>query len=156
MEMKQIWNAVWNDVKRWIKPFIMVAGCIVFMNMLFQTSCIQVIIFGIPCAGCGMTRALFACLQGQFVKAFSLNPAVYLWIGYGLFVAFQRYVRFTMKKTTLGLIIVCIFSLLIYGYRMYYIFPGEPPLNFKEDSILGNRVNGYNNLILDLFCTGMK
>lgn len=32
------------------------------------------VIFGLPCPGCGMTRAWFAVLGGDIVKAFAMNP----------------------------------------------------------------------------------
>ena len=34
-------------------------------------------VFGIPCPGCGMTRAVFCALRGDFSGAFSYHP---LWI----------------------------------------------------------------------------
>lgn len=35
-------------------------------------------LFGIPCPGCGLTRATAAALSGHFAHAFELHPLVYL------------------------------------------------------------------------------
>lgn len=39
------------------------------------------IIIGIPCPSCGSTRALVAILDGEFIKAFFLNPLGFLIAG---------------------------------------------------------------------------
>jgi len=35
-------------------------------------------VFGVRCPGCGMTRATLAILTGDFRKAYSLNPLVFI------------------------------------------------------------------------------
>lgn len=39
-----------------------------------HTTCFLKSIFGIPCPGCGMTRAVLAALQLHFAEAFTLHP----------------------------------------------------------------------------------
>lgn len=47
--------------------------CVVFM-WLFETGCLIKRVFGIPCLSCGMTRALFAFINGNFAESFRLHP----------------------------------------------------------------------------------
>lgn len=39
--------------------------------------CVFVYFWGIPCPGCGMTRALLALLRLDFAAAFGYNPLIY-------------------------------------------------------------------------------
>lgn len=43
--------------------------------------CPAKILFGIPCPGCGMTRAIKLCLEGELMAAIRMNPNIILvWI----------------------------------------------------------------------------
>lgn len=43
----------------------------------YMLPCLNKKIFGIDCLGCGMQRALALLLQGDFVGAFQMYPAIY-------------------------------------------------------------------------------
>ncbi len=51
------------------------------LNNSMPSLCIMKIIIGIPCPSCGSTRALVAILDGEFIKAFFLNPLGFLIAG---------------------------------------------------------------------------
>ena len=54
--------------------------------LYFRIGCVWNYFFGIPCAGCGMTRALIALLRGDFAASFKHHfmlfslPVLYLYI----------------------------------------------------------------------------
>lgn len=50
------------------------AVILVVWNFLDLPSCMWVQILGIPCPGCGMTRACLAALRLDFAGAFSFHP----------------------------------------------------------------------------------
>lgn len=59
--------------------------------MIYQINhgglCLLLSIFGVPCPGCGLTRATFSALRGELTLALSYHPmfwAPYLMIGIGL------------------------------------------------------------------------
>ena len=45
------------------------------INMML---CPTKILFGIPCPGCGMTRAIKHCLEGELMAAVRMNPNIIL------------------------------------------------------------------------------
>lgn len=57
----------------------------IILNNIYDISlvlCPTKILFGIPCPGCGMTRAVKLCLEGKLLTAVRLNPNIILvWIG---------------------------------------------------------------------------
>lgn len=55
---------------------LLLALCVgvLILNRLFGTICPFKVITGIPCPGCGMTRALAAAMRGQFERAFDFHP----------------------------------------------------------------------------------
>lgn len=47
--------------------------------------CPTVLVFGVPCPGCGMTRALCHVTHGYFLEAFAFNALWPLFLGYFVF-----------------------------------------------------------------------
>lgn len=80
---------------RWALPFALVPLALVGLWVLIVTQeqkirsispgCIFQRTTGYHCPGCGATRAVFALSKGDFGKAWSMNQALWLGIGIGLF-----------------------------------------------------------------------
>ena len=55
--------------------------CIYTVIILFafylKLPCIWKYLFGVPCPGCGMTRAVFSAINGDFGASFSFHPMVF-------------------------------------------------------------------------------
>lgn len=89
----------------------------------------MLILTGLPCPGCGMTRALFLALTGRFARAWEFQPPVYGWILLGLAFAVRRYLTVSPVSTrekqlwTLALALLLLASLVLYIYRMFTGFP---------------------------------
>lgn len=144
MQMIQIIiNRIWNDLKNFRAAILALLLYNIIIRSMFDAFCPQLILTGFPCAGCGMTRAVFCILTGQFVRGMQLNPAAPLWILFlGWFFA-NRYVRgVCAKHTTLWLGLVCAATLGIYLYRMLHFFPGDPPLVYYRNNILRKLLRG--------------
>ena len=43
----------------------------------FMIPCINKTLFGVDCLGCGTQRALILILEGEFIEAFYMFPAIY-------------------------------------------------------------------------------
>jgi len=65
----------------------------------YMLPCLNKKFFGIECMGCGIQRSISLILQGDFVAAFHMYPAIYtlaLLIGFALLNSFKNY-KFASK-----------------------------------------------------------
>lgn len=128
---------LWEDIKAYR---VALAAFIIYniaVRIIFHAFCIQLIVTGIPCAGCGMTRAVFYMMTGQLVRGMRLNPAAPLWIALAGYFFWNRYVYGTYpKKTNILFGAVCAVTLAIYVYRMANCFPGEPPMVYYRNNLI--------------------
>ena len=87
---------------------------------LFGTICFFKAMTGIPCPGCGMTRALFAAARGQFKRAFYFHP---LFPAAPVFVAGVGAYSFSKKPNVrkaaaVLLFIICAEFVLVWIFRL--------------------------------------
>ncbi len=91
-------------------------------------------IFGIPCPGCGMTRAYFCVLSGNIESAFYWHP---LWALVPL-VVFIGYLNRhkTEKVQALWLMPILVMLIGVYIFRMLKGFPNVAPMDFNQNALL--------------------
>ncbi|MDE6620656.1 MAG: DUF2752 domain-containing protein [Lachnospiraceae bacterium] len=135
--MRIVFERIWKDIKTfWIAILVLILYNVI-VRSVFHAFCPQLILTGFPCAGCGMTRAVFYILTGRFARGMRLNPAAPLWIVFLCWFFANRYLRGVHPKSAkLCLGLVCAATLAIYGYRMLHFFPGEPPMVYYQNNIL--------------------
>ena len=108
----------------------------ILMQFTYST-CPLLMLTGLPCPFCGMTRAGFSLLHGNFALAFKVQPMIY---GAVLLAAAFIVVRyFTDKKLScLKPWVIFFFAVLILVYicRMIRFFPDEWPMYYYEDNLL--------------------
>lgn len=118
------------------------------VNSVFDAFCPLLVTTGIPCAGCGLTRATIFLMQGQLEKAAHINPSIFMIILFGLYCAYFRYIRGSkIRGFGVGVTLLITAMLLIYGYRMYHYFPNRVPYVYHENNILARHILGYSDLI---------
>lgn len=135
---KMIRKRIGEDVRRyrWVLPAVLLYDLIV--TRCFGAFCPMVILTGLPCPGCGMTRAILCLFTGRLAEAWQYNPCVYLWLAAAVYVCRERYICGRPVKGIrwlaggIAAVMIC-----CYLYRMMTVFPGEPPMVMKEDSVLG-------------------
>ena len=120
-----------------------ILGIALFYFLLIQFSystCPLLMITGIPCPCCGMTRAVFSLLKGNFILAAELNPMVFP--GIVLAAAFVVLRYFTDRKSgclrTMAVVFV-VLLLTVYAYRMWKCFPDQWPMLYYEGNLM-NRI----------------
>ena len=93
---------------------------------------------GVPCPGCGMTRAYKALLTGHFFEAFHWHP-LYLVTPPFFLLLYLRDFKIFYNKIINTVFISFFFAVIILTYiiRMIYMFPSESPMVFNRDSIVG-------------------
>ena len=72
---------------------LLVATAVVLAMRHWNIGCPIRAVFGIPCPGCGLTRAFSALIHGRFVEALYYHPLI-------VFVPFGLYSVFTNGKPT--------------------------------------------------------
>ncbi len=118
------------------------------VRILFGQFCPLRIITGIPCPGCGMTRAALSVLTFHFAQALEYHPLIYFWI---LWIALELICRYVLgrnlpfRRAWLGILLAV--TLGLYFYRMTVVFPGNPPMVYTEDNVLSSWIPGYKELI---------
>ncbi|MBE5921322.1 MAG: DUF2752 domain-containing protein [Lachnospiraceae bacterium] len=103
---------------------------------------------GLPCPCCGITRASLSLLKLQFAQAFFLNPTVYLWIPYIIYLMWTRYFRAEGSSSLFSVVIgICLVTILCYFINMILYFPNMEPYTYYEENFLHWLINKIKLLI---------
>ncbi|MBP7401169.1 MAG: DUF2752 domain-containing protein [Clostridia bacterium] len=104
------------------------------------TPCLLQSATGLPCPGCGLTRAVRLALQGDTAGAFRMHPLfpVAVAVLVALPVIAWRAPSFLRTRTfrTVAVAVIGLF-LAVYVWRMATLFSGTPPMVYNMDSFLG-------------------
>ena len=147
MNIRSIWKRISSDIKNYYIAILLFVALNIVVRKVFRAFCPFLIVTGLPCAGCGMTRAVFCFLTGQFERGMNLNPAAPLWILWIAAFVINRYILGKNSKwirVLLGMVVVI--TLVIYLYRMLTQFPSYPPMTYYRNNIMAK----YNTILRDL------
>lgn len=148
--MKKIGQRIFADVKKFWPIPVMLLVLYFVMHKLEGAFCPSVIILGLPCPGCGMTRALLYVLQGRFADAFYINPSVYLWIAFLLYIIVVRYIMGKQLKHKVFIVTVIVTVMVIrFGYGMYLYYPERPPFAYTGGNVMEDIIPGYMHMVRD-------
>ena len=89
-------------------------------------------LLGVPCPGCGMTRAWLQALRLDFAGAFRWHPLFWTVPLVALFLIFFGTRRWILRGLTACLLLF----VMVYALRMLLLFPHTPPMTFDPDGIL--------------------
>ena len=105
--------------------------------VVLDAGCVFYKVTGIPCPGCGSTRAYLAAAGLRFGEAFKMHPlwpvtapllAVSVWKEGNLFRS--------RKANTLFYALMAALYIGVYIARMVTLFPDTPPMVFNENALL--------------------
>ncbi|MCR5792093.1 MAG: DUF2752 domain-containing protein [Lachnospiraceae bacterium] len=126
-----------KDIRKYYIAIIITVLSLTVLHIVFHNVCLFKILFGIPCAACGLTRAGIYLLQGNVTASVRMHPlllpvlvemTVYCFLRYGKGYEY----RGKFKRYTQGvLLITLILMFVVYFYRMYKVFPGEAPMDYN-------------------------
>lgn len=124
-----IWNRIRKDIQLYYRGVLLAAAYIGAANLLQVPFCPMVLLTGLPCPGCGMTRAAVLFFQGHWLAAWQMHPFFYVLLALAAAAAFSRYVlgrgAAQMKAAAVVLLMMAVF---FYGYRMARDFPDREPM----------------------------
>jgi hypothetical protein len=106
--------------------------------LVLDVGCVFRRVTGIPCPGCGMTRAHLAALQLDFKTAFFYHPLWFLPVPLiGLQILFPEgiFERKSWNQCLIGFLIVVVLG--TYIIRMLLFFPDTPPMEYTNQSVFG-------------------
>ncbi len=144
-QIRQIGIRIWEDLKAYRIAIVLFVVWNIVVRMFFHAFCPFLIVTGFPCAGCGLTRAVFFILTGRFTRGMKLNPAALFWIVWILWFFWNRYVYGRSRKRTMfWLGVVCVITLVIYIYRMIHYFPSDPPMVYFPNNVIRKLLSSYH------------
>ena len=126
-----------GDLKRFWKPALIAVAVWAAFSLLLGTPCLWVLLFGIPCPFCGLTRAVGSLCTLNVTQAFALHP---LWpllpVGLILF-GLWRY-RFPRLKLVWWLFVGLSAAafIAVYVWRMRTQYPSAYPMVYRPDNFL--------------------
>lgn len=148
--LRQAGGRIWKDIRTWWKFGAVFLLYDILANAWFGAFCPSVIVAGLPCPGCGMTRSVIYFALGRFAQGWQMNPLGILWLALALYFCVMRY---GFGKKPKGLLPFCYaiiaLMILVYLYRMYRYFPGEPPLCYTSGNLLERVFPGYEDGVQD-------
>ncbi len=138
------------DIKTYYKGAMLVLCYIVVMDFLLGGMCPMLLVTGLPCPGCGMTRAGMYLGIFHFDLAWQMNPMSY---PVAIFVVYSVICRYfigcRVKGFRILIIILSFMMLAVYGYRMMVEFlpnlqlqlnnqeyiPQNTPMYYSKESL---------------------
>lgn len=118
----------------------------VLTTKFLGSACPVYLILGIPCPGCGMTRAWISLFSGDITKAFYFHPAFFAAAIIVVCVILSE-IKPKLKKSKVitGIyLVLCVAFLAAYIYRMIVFFPNEEPINYNENSLLAMIIKAFS------------
>ena len=136
--MRRALKLLWKDIKDIKWAIIIIIAYFALGRYFLYSLCPMVMVTGLPCPGCGLTRAGFALLKLDLAGAYRIHPFIYPIAGYIAVFGWNRYImgRRMGKKLKAGLTVLMVLVILFYGWRMWMYFPGEPPMSYYERNLL--------------------
>ena len=123
---------------------LIIVGYSVFAGLFLGTSCLFASTTGLPCPGCGSTRAFLALLDGDIAESLRLHP---LLIPSLIMVCIYIIVWLTHDRTPRWmetvLIALAIALIVLFAIRMLLYFPNNPPMTYNNKAVLPRLVRVF-------------
>ncbi len=135
-KVEAVLQKIIGDLKRFGWVIIGLVFYWIISRMIFGEFCPMKILTGLPCPGCGMTRAVFLMLIGHFAESFAMHPLALAWILLAAYFCICRYfLNRKPKGAAVAAIILCVVMVPVYLYRMAVMFPHQPPMVYTPTPI---------------------
>lgn len=137
--MKTVCGRITADVKQYGMTGAALLLYTIIVNLVFHAFCPLVIFCGLPCPGCGVTRATVCFLAGRWQQAWQLNPVIFPIMITSAYFAWNRYFRGRKAKGLKGcLVLIAALLVIVYLVRMSMYFPDREPYIYKEDNVMAH------------------
>lgn len=127
-KIKAIGLRIFNDIKDY---WIAVLAYLVYRFTtiyFFGSACPFVLIFGVPCPGCGITRSMKYLLTFRFQDAITINAMGVLWLAFLIWLIITRYLIGKRYKITDYILIgILVITVAYFIYMMINYYPNRIP-----------------------------
>ena len=148
MILKMPWPKIYSALIRWKLPLFGAAIFFAYIALalhFFGYVCPSMVIAGVPCPGCGMTRAGFLALSGKFGAAWRMNPMIFTVPPYILLAVSAKKDAKFIKWRDNFFIASALLALAVFAFRVS-IFFGEEPLVFYKSALLFPLISNFLNI----------
>ena len=140
--VKTVWGRIASDMKEYGMAGVALILYTFFVNLVFHEFCPMIIFCGLPCAGCGVTRAAVYLVTGRWRQAWQMNPVIFPIALTAVYFAGNRYLLGRKVKGIKGLLaLIMVLLVVIYLLRMYLYFPNREPYVYTPDNLLSQFIN---------------
>lgn len=145
--VKTVCGRIAADIKEYGMAVVALLIYTVVTNLVFHAFCPLIIVCGIPCPGCGVSRATASFLTGRWQQAWQLNPMIFPIVITAAYFGWNRYLMGSRAKGIKAMIVgLLILMIVVYGVRMYLYFPNRVPYVYTEDNILAHFYTFYRQI----------
>ncbi|MCM1173542.1 MAG: DUF2752 domain-containing protein [Blautia sp.] len=146
--MRKAGDRICQDIKNLWPAAAALAVYTVLMNFIFHAFCPMVIVTGLPCPGCGMSRSLFFLATGRPGQSWRIHPMGIPTACLILYFLWNRYFLGRNARGMKSLIIATIVLLAaLYLWRMYLYFPDRLPYVYRNDNLLAKILPFYERML---------
>ena len=96
--------------------------------------CVSKLVFGVPCPGCGMTRAYVSLLKLNIHDAFFYHPLFFLISIILIVITRHKKINFSQQRIFLYSIVAMF--IIVWVIRMFMYFPNVEPMKYNKKSLL--------------------
>ncbi|MCH5249496.1 MAG: DUF2752 domain-containing protein [Lachnospiraceae bacterium] len=146
--MKQTGARILADIKEYWPAALVLLVYTAAVNLIFHNFCPMVIVSGLPCPGCGLTRSIVYLITGRLSQSLYINPMGIPIACILIYFFWNRYI-IGRKAKGMTVLITCVTILLlvIYIYRMFMLFPNRVPYVYTENNILSRYFPFYEQIL---------
>lgn len=122
-----------EDIRNYGRGLLLAAAYVLAGILLDIPVCPMVWMTGLPCPGCGMTRAAVLFLQGHWKAAWQMHPFFYVLLALAAWAFILRYIMGRgIAAMRGGVIAAAALAVAFYVYRMIMVFPGRAPMVYES------------------------
>lgn len=128
--LTKLWKQYWLAI-------LLLVAALFTLNLLTGSGCLSVILFGIPCPACGLSRATGLLFTGKISESFEMHPLLIFVISGCILYPLLKYTT-TRYKLFLNIYVIITITtfMCFYFYRMLHYYPEVEPMVYHKDNLL--------------------
>ena len=87
----------------------------------YMIPCLNKQLFGFDCLGCGLQRSVAFLLQGDFLEAFKVYPAIYTLIPLFVIIFINIFYKFKLFNKLINILAITSVVIIIFNYILKFI-----------------------------------